>query len=247
MFKPLSLTLFMMACFPWAAAATDSLMNRVERAQLTGAIGTLRECREELALRLEGGAAASIDRYNLAYVKWRIAQALYAESDTEEERQKLLAEARELLEAAVEADPDNAEALALLGGVLGESIGDSMIRGMTLGPKSGAALNKAARLDPENPRVALQRGVSYFHTPSMFGGGVEKAIGELQRARELFDRRAPAPPWPSWGRIDAYAWLGQALAREGREDEARAVYREALEIEPDAGWIRFALLPALDR
>ena len=165
----------------------------------------------------------------------------------QDEREELLAQARKEIEAVVEADPENAEALALLGGVLGESIGDSMLRGMTLGPKSSAALKKAFRLDPENPRIALQRGVSYFHTPAMFGGGLEKAIGELQRARQLYDRQSPDAPWPSWGRVDAYAWLGQALAQVGRKDDARAVYREALELEPDAGWISFSLLPALDR
>jgi Flp pilus assembly protein TadD len=108
-------------------------------------------------------------------------------------------------------------------------------------------LNKAARLAPENPRVALERGVSYLHTPGMFGGGLDKAIGELERARGLFALQATAEPWPSWGRIDAYAWLGQALAKKGRVEDARRVYQEALEIEPNAGWIRFSLLPALDR
>ncbi len=232
---------------PLSAAEADARLDRLERAASTGAVGTLHQIRAELAARLEGPDATTLDRYNLAYVDWRIGSQVTEQPSAEEERDEILAEAQAHLEAVIEAEPDNAEALALLGGVLGLQIGTSARRGMTLGPKSSAAIKEAAQLEPDNPRVALQQGISFFHTPRMWGGGAAKAERELRRATELFATQPEGSPWPSWGHLDALTWLGQTLARRGKTDEARAVYEEVLRLEPDMSWVRFVLLPALDK
>src|SRR5262249_14383322 len=113
--------------------------------------------------------------------------------------------------------------------------------------KAGMALDRAQKSDPENPRVALQKGISAYFTPSAFGGGLDKAERELIRAQELFLKQKRPAEWPNWGELDVLAFRGQIRAKKGDRDGARAFYQQALAIAPDFGWVRQVLLPALDR
>lgn len=223
-------------------AASDSWARSVEDAVSGARVDVLQDLRAELLERLPGSDTPNKERYNLAYVNWRLCALLKTKAD----RERLLEEAQKELEMVTKAEADNSDALALLAGIMGQRIGEKPMRGMTLGSKSSSLLKKAARLAPNNPRVALQQGVSHFHTPSMWGGGLDKAMPELERAVALFAQRPSDEPWPNWGQLDALAWLGQALARQGKTSEARAIYQQALAINPKMGWIRHRLLPALD-
>jgi Flp pilus assembly protein TadD len=118
---------------------------------------------------------------------------------------------------------------------------------MTLGPRASSSIDRAVALEPENPRIVLQQGVSAFHTPGMFGGGADKAERLLRRCVELFAREPRDKAWPNWGRADAHAWLGQVRAKRGDRGAARAEYERALAIAPEFGWVRYVLLPALDK
>jgi hypothetical protein len=220
--------------------------ERVEEAVIAGSIENLKGVRTELLRRMSSSEEEkrSGDRYMLAYVNWRMTQLIG--DDSRKERKRLLKEAQRGLEERIEEAPGDAETHALRGTVIGERI-RGFFGGMFLGPKASKSLERAYELDPENPRIALQRGVGYFHTPKAFGGGLEKAEGELRRARELFRSEPLEKQWPNWGRIDVLGWLGQALAGVGKQDEARAHYEEALAIEPTHTWIREELLPALER
>ena len=118
---------------------------------------------------------------------------------------------------------------------------------MTLGPEASELRERALRAEPNNPRVVLQAAITMFHTPPQDGGGPDKAEGELRRALALFDREPTGRPWPNWGRFDAHAWLGQALAARGDKAGARAEYNLALEQWPNSGWVNRVLLLALER
>ena len=47
-------------------------------------------------------------------------------------------------------------------------------------------LEKAKELNPDNPRIYLQRGISKFYTPKMFGGGKKAAAPYFEKAQGLF-------------------------------------------------------------
>jgi len=65
---------------------------------------------------------------------------------------------------------------------------------------SNEALGKAEKLNPENPRVWFCKGQNVYHTPSMFGGGSEKALPLFEKAARLFDSfETPNQLWPLWG------------------------------------------------
>jgi hypothetical protein len=88
--------------------------------------------------------------------------------------------------------------------------------------------------------------VASHYTPGAFGGGLDQAERELRRAQELFASEALDKPWPSWGRVDALAWLGKTLAGEGKLAEARSAYQAVLELEPGHAWVRDELLPEIE-
>jgi tetratricopeptide (TPR) repeat protein len=181
------------------------------------------------------------------YALWREAGLAMGTGD-EDGARPLLEQADEVLERAAKrlALP---ESHAVRASVLGQLIATSRnpLTGMRLGPKSGGLLDEAERLDARNPRVWLLKGMSAMYTPSMFGGGLDKAEAHLQRARALFAADRPAPARPAWGEAETYAYLGQVHAKRGRADEARAAYQQALALQPDYGWVQHVLLPALAR
>jgi tetratricopeptide (TPR) repeat protein len=140
-----------------------------------------------------------------------------------------------------------AETHALRSSILGMMIGLNPIRGMMLGPQSGAQMERALELGPNNPRVWLMRGIGAINTPPAYGGGLDKAEQYLKKSIELYASDKPQPPAPTWGANEAHIWLGQVYARQKKTDAARAEYQAALAIEPNDMWTRRTLLPALDK
>jgi tetratricopeptide (TPR) repeat protein len=203
-------------------------------------------------------AAAMIDRvltvtpndplllYYRSLALYRTA-SLYTGQKKNDEAKRALDEADLLLEQATAKSP-TADALALRSSVIGLMLGlsNNPLSGMTLGPKSSGLLDRAKELEPKNPRVWLVSGMSAMFTPKMFGGGSDKAEQDLRKALTFFETDQPVPPAPSWGRADAYIWLGQALQKNDKVDEARATYQKALELQPKNRWVLYVLLPSLD-
>ena len=202
-------------------------------------------------------AAAMLDRvltvtpndplllYYRSLALWRSA-TLYTGQKKNDEAKRALDEADLLLEQAT-AKASTADALALRSSAIGMMIGLSgnPLSGMTLGPKSSGMLDRAKELEPKNPRVWLISGMSAMFTPKMFGGGTDKAEQDLRKAVALFETDRPTAPAPSWGRADAYIWLGQALQKEEKPADAKAAYQKALEIQPGNKWVELVLIPSL--
>ena len=152
------------------------------------------------------------------------------------------------LEQATQRDPSFAEGWALLAGVYGRKIGLRPLSGMRLGPRSSRAQQTAIQLEPDNPRVVLLKAVSDYNTPGIWGGNKTRAKEGFRRAARLFDQESvPDPLQPAWGHTDVYAWLGMAYMDEGELAESRRLLETALDIDPDYGWVKYELLPALER
>lgn len=181
------------------------------------------------------------------YALYRQATLLINTANRPDDAAKVLEEAAELFtrSAAVLAWP---ETPALHASVLGQQIAlGGAMAGMRLGGRADDLFTRAVRLGPDNPRVLMLRGIAALYKPRMFGGGSDKARTDLQRAVELFPNQAPTPGAPRWGHAEAWAWLGQAHAAEKDVAAARTAYARALELQPDYGWVKYELLPALDK
>jgi tetratricopeptide (TPR) repeat protein len=214
----------------------------LEQSVLDGDADRIRAARARLESWVASAPPArrALVHYAFAYASWRLS---FMPKTERRERETLYEEALDHLLEAVRIQPRWAESQALLASIYGAQIGLSPMRGMTLGPRAGNHMGEALELAPQNPRVALQQGISHFHTPSMWGGGLDKAEVELRRAIALFATEPADRPWPNWGRFDAHAWLGQALAKKGDREGARREYEAALRIAPHSGWVTHVLLP----
>ena len=135
------------------------------------------------------------------------------------------------------------ETFALQSSVYGQIIARSRnpIAAMTLGMKSSEAMDKAVAEGARNPRVWLLRGIGAIFTPSMWGGGLDKAAQHLEKSVSYFATDNPRKPLPSWGRAEAYIWLGQVYSKQGKADAARTAYETAVKLEPDNGWAQALL------
>ena len=226
-------------------AMADPVMKSVEHDGITGRLEPLEATRARLDERAQGDseAAASL-RYDRAFVAWWIARALDDRHSEEKQRDARLDDAAEYLDALLEDDGDDIESMVLLSAVLSDQAGRSMFKRLTLGRRAFNLAARAIELAPDNPRACLQRGKILLYAPAMVGGGAAKAVELLERAQATLAEGDDR--WPNWGRVDALGWYSRALAHDGRLDEARAAYKEALEIEPEARWIRDELIPEID-
>ena len=218
---------------------------RLEKAALDGATRDLMAIRADLQKQVAApGAGEALIRYALAYASFRMVNLPDVPAA---ERKDLLSDAVTQLQDVIKKNANDAEAHALLGVVYGLQIAESpIIRGMTLGPRATAALERAAEIESGNPRVFLVQGISAFNTPAMFGGGTDKAERLLRQSLDRFAAEPADKPWPNWGRFDAHVWLGQALLQRGDRAGARAEYDQARSLAPSSGWLRYVLMPALE-
>ena len=224
----------------------DSAQREIEAATVAGDMNRLTNATAMVDRVLTVTPNDPLLLYYRSLGLWRAATQ-YMGQKKNDEAKRALDEADLLLEQATAKSP-TADALALRGSVVGLMIGLSSnpLSGMTLGPKAGGLLERAKELEPKNPRVWLISGQSAMFTPKMFGGGVDKAEQEFRKAITFYETDRPAAPAPSWGRADAYVWLGQALQKQEKPTEAKAAYEKALELQPGYQWVQRVLLPSVN-
>ena len=185
--------------------------------------------------------------YYIGFIDMRIFH-YHLSQEKKDEAKEFVEDGIAHLEKAVEIKNDFAEAYALLSAMFGNKIALNPILGMTLGMKSGSMLQKAFDLAPENPRVSLIAGQSAYYTPKMFGGGKEKALQHIQKAVACFQTFKPERSVdPTWGHDEAYAYLGMIQMDQGRLEEAKLSFEKALEINPNFSWVKYDLLPKLEK
>jgi hypothetical protein len=155
----------------------------------------------ECANRFERIAAAE---KNLWLPYYYASYSLVVMSFEEEEggkRDLVLDRAQELLDWAMELEPDESE-LHVLQAFLYPSriMVDPMGRGMLYVEKMFTSLETAKSHNPENPRIYFLEGVNKLNLPPSMGGGAEVARPILEEALEKFKAiDNPDPLWPSWG------------------------------------------------
>lgn len=154
----------------------------------------------------------------------------------------LLDDARAALERSL-ARRKMAESYLLLSEVYSRQIAADPSRNGSLGRAMALARARAMSIGAKNPRVYLLAGIAALYAPPEAGGGTRAAEKLLRASVEFFKNDPATRPDPTWGRAEAYAWLGQVYERTNRRAAAKAAYASALAIEPDNAWVRDVLLP----
>lgn len=147
------------------------------------------------------------------------------------------------LTAAVEADPNNAEALNNLGQVLvrtgkaRDAIG-YFDRAIALSADKWAYRFNRARAFAEL-KEWNQAAAGYTDAARLFPGDyvtqfnlarARQSNGDLPGALEAYAKAVELAP----GQADFQLWYGQALDQSGRQQDAAAAYKRFLELEPEA-------------
>ena len=189
--------------------------------------------------------------YWMAVADWRATPLLMRDttrSSRERAKKRCLSGLKEA-QQALDLDPGFGEALALKAGLQGLSLsfGDPS-EGPTVGMQMESDLGRALGMAANNPRVHLLDGLNTLHKPAFVGGGPAPALAKLRRAIELFaaDTTADAAA-PDWGHDDACLWAGHCAMQLQDHGGARDYFREALVVNPDNAWVRYALLPEAER
>jgi hypothetical protein len=107
-----------------------------------------------------------------------------------------------LLDKADSLSKDNSEIFALKSWATSMKISiDPQTRGMELGMQSSVLTSTAMKLNPDNPRPYMLKGIGLMYTPEQYGGGKDKALPVLQTAVEKFNTFKPSSSiMPDWGK-----------------------------------------------
>jgi tetratricopeptide (TPR) repeat protein len=130
-------------------------------------------------------------------------------------------------ERAVALKPDVAEHHRILGTLCGQVIPANVLAGLKYGRCAMDSINKAIELDPKSPLGYVSHGVGNYYLPGAFGGGAELALKDFQKAIQLDPNLA-----------EAHLWMGIALRKLNRNEEARSALGKALQLNPDRLWTK---------
>lgn len=178
--------------------------------------------------------------YYIGLTDYRLATFFLEKEKKKAER--YLQEGLDYLDKAIKINPAIGELYALYGSLLGTKIGLKPEEAMFIGMEIDRYFSTALEKDPENPRVNLLKGIDLLYTPEQFGGGAKNALKYLERSISLFEKKKIEDPLkPSWGKEEAYTYLGMAWQRMNEKEKAYEALKKALEINPSFGYARIQL------
>lgn len=184
--------------------------------------------------------------YNLTYVEYRF---LELGSHDKALFDKYVNQAVEHAEKISSAKGFGSEGKTLLASILMMKITYNWAEAMTLSPRIYALLSEALVIDTNNPRANLVYGIMKLNTPAAFGGSVKEALEKFTKTISNFEKEEEESMslTINWGYLDALAWTGIANEKLEMSDAAIFVYKKALSIEPEFSWIKYVLLPKLEK
>ena len=214
----------MVASFGMAAALTGS--TELQRA---------RDRQDKVALeQMISKLQQDTKTKSSAEAEYRLATAYsYAAEVAIEMKDK--AKAQQLAEAGIDAakkaiavNGNNAEYHRILGQLCGQVIpANPLFGGLKYGQCARDEVNKAIELDGKSAMAYVSRGVGNYYLPPQFGGGIDLALKDLDKALALNANLS-----------EAYLWKGIALRKANRNAEARAALEKALQLDPDRVWTK---------
>lgn len=227
----MKLALLVSACVALTLTAQSDLGSTLTRAQ-----GLSLDKVRELQARVAAESATPEQKaYEEAFLNYCVATRL---PENEAKQAEALVD-RSLKALEVRQD---AESLALQGGLIGIKLGFSPMQGMWLSPKAIGLFEKAEKLQPGSPRAWMLHGVHVLHMPAFVGGGAQKALPLLENAVKVAEAEpASKDPWaPHWGRVESYGWLAVVQAELGQFPQAEATLAKARDLDPEHGFLKYA-------
>jgi len=153
-----------------------------------------------------------------------LAQRLMKASKKEE-----LTEISKKAESLLQSNPDDSMLNAVAGYSLMRSIDDKTppLQQMSIGMKASNLLDKAVKLDPENPLANL--GVAWMNLYNPMGS-VDKSVKSFEKVLEIQPENS-----------EAMIGLIQAYQKVGKNEEAKNIAKKGMELYPDEEYFKSIL------
>ena len=140
------------------------------------------------------------------------------------------------------------EGKSVLAGIYLMKVAKNPMTAVTLFSEMNELLDDAESADSLNPITYIVRGEMQYNTPKIFGGSVENASKNFSKAAQICEQNPDSRYVDmEWEHIEALAWLGQSLMKLENYDAAKFAYQKALSIQPDFGWVKYVLLPEVEK
>ncbi|MFA5849002.1 MAG: tetratricopeptide repeat protein [Bacteroidales bacterium] len=140
--------------------------------------------------------------------------------------------------------PNSSELLSVSAAIMSVQMAFSPAKAVFLSAKSGKEISKALEIDSTCALAWRQDASSKYFTPKMWGGDIDEAVKEYEKAVRLFEAQNATKDWMY---LDAMVWLGIAYSKLGQEAKAKEIFEKALLVEPDFWWVKKNLLPGLSK
>lgn len=131
------------------------------------------------------------------------------------------------VKAALKLEPANPEYHRLLGTLCGQVIPADPMAGFQHGRCAKEEIEKALQMNPKSALAWVSSGVGKFYLPAIFGGGVDLAMKDFQKAVSLDPKLA-----------EGWLWIGLAYRKNNRVAEARQALQKAKALNPERMWIQ---------
>jgi tetratricopeptide (TPR) repeat protein len=152
----------------------------------------------------------------------------------------------DLCKELIEKKKYDSDARAVLAGLYMMNLAENPMDAMSTIPIIFELLEKAEKMDSENPRPFIIKGILLLNMPPIAGGSVEQSLTCFTKAISLFEADKKEKPI-NWGYAESHAWLGQAYQRLNNIEKAKETYEKILKIEPEYAWVKYSLLPGLQK
>jgi tetratricopeptide (TPR) repeat protein len=211
--------LFLLSFATFAALAADAALESARNRQ------------DRAALEKAGSDRAKAARNAAGHYDTALAYSYLSEVALELRDKRQARSAAELgisaAKAALKLEPNNAEYHRLLGTLCGQVIPADPMAGFQHGRCAKEEIEKALQMNPKSALAWLSSGVGKFYLPAMFGGGVDLAMKDFQKAAAL-DPKLP----------EAWLWIGLAHRKGNRNADARQALQKAKSLNPSRLWIQ---------
>jgi tetratricopeptide (TPR) repeat protein len=187
-----------------------------------------------LAARLDSkDGAEPLQSYYAGLAYYRLAQtdAAHDRPRTAQALDRCIAN----LDAALQARPEWADALALQGACLGYLAQFKSLRAPLAGPHSRSQLAHALQVEPHNPRSLLLDGTLEYERAGSPGSAAKAhACAQFAAAVARFEAARPEEEHvPEWGTAEGYTSSARCHLEHGDPAAARDALERALLIAPD--------------
>jgi tetratricopeptide (TPR) repeat protein len=140
------------------------------------------------------------------------------------------------------------EGKSLLAGIYMMKIAKSPMAAVTLSSEIYDLLDDAENANPQNPATFIVRGEMKYNTPKIFGGSYEDAIKNFNKAFSICEQYPDSTLVDTrWGCLESLAWLGKTYIIIENYDAAKFACQKALSIQPDFGWVKYGILPEVQK